>query len=99
MPVADGRKVVATAGTRVQLSSGSTAIRSVEITALPTNTGVVAVGGTTVSAVAGAERGILLSAGARVRFDADDQVDDLNQIWIDATASGEGVTYLLTAEA
>lgn len=99
MPLGDGRKTVTVAGTAERLSAQSVAIRSVEITALPANTGKIAVGGSTAKATVAAERGTILNAGATKRLDADDQVDDLNQVWVDASVSGEGVSYSYTFEA
>jgi hypothetical protein len=100
MPIGDGRKVVAAAGTREQLSTSSVGIRSVDITALSTNTAIVVVGGPTVVAAAGTRRGVALAAGQTQSYDADqDLVDDLNQVWLDAVTSGEGVSYAYTYEA
>lgn len=83
-----GRKTVTTAGTAVQLPGAD--VGQVEVQALFANTGKIAVGGSGVSAVAGSEAGILLSAGQTQTVD----VSDLKEVWIDATVSGEGVTYL-----
>lgn len=100
MPIGDGRKVVAVAGTREQLSSTSVGIRGIDITALSSNTNPVVVGGPTVVAAVGTRRGVALAAGQLMSFDAvQDQVDDLNQIWLDAVTSGEGVSYAYTYEA
>jgi hypothetical protein len=96
MPIGDGRAVVATAGTRVQVSVPSIAITSAAITALETNVGKIVIGGPTVVAAAGTRRGTPLAAGETYSIDRDDQVDDLSQVWIDATANGDGVSYSYT---
>jgi hypothetical protein len=98
MPIGDGRKIVTTAGTAVPLSATSVGVTSVAITALSTNTGVIVVGGSTVVASAATRRGTPLSAGGTATLSRDDQVDDLSQVWLDATVSGEGVTYSYTYE-
>lgn len=87
--ISDGRAVVATAGTRVPLAA-STAVKHAIITALETNVGVIRVGGATVAAgPAGSERGIPLRARDSVSLPCDNLAD----IKIDATVSGEGVEY------
>ena len=87
--ISDGRAVVATAGTRVPLAA-STAAKHAIITALETNVGVIRVGGATVAAgPAGSERGIPLRARDSVSLPCDNLAD----IKIDATVSGEGVEY------
>lgn len=87
--ISDGRTVVATAGTRVALAA-STAAKHVVITALETNAGVIRVGGGTVAAgPAGSERGIPLRARDSVALPCDNLAD----IKLDATVSGEGVEY------
>jgi hypothetical protein len=88
MPLLGGRKTVTTAGTRVQLPEGH--VGQVELQALKTNTGNIAVGGAAVVAAAGSESGILLTAGQTETVD----VTDLKDVWIDSTVSGEGVSYL-----
>lgn len=85
---ADNRKTVTTAGTRVQLAS-STACKWVIIQALRDNTGVIAVGGSTVVAASGTERGSMLYAGDSVTV----LTSNLNTIYLDSTVNGEGVNY------
>lgn len=89
--IADGRKVVAIAGTRVQLAS-TTPCKRVTITAETDNTGVVVVGGPGVIASLATRVGIPLSAGDVYWED----VTDLSLIWLDATVSGDGVTFVYT---
>lgn len=88
--VGDSRRVVTTAGTRVQLAtSGIAGLRSIAITALSTNTGIIAVGGSTVVAAAGTRTGVALAAGATVSLD----IADITDVWLDSTVNGEGVSY------
>lgn len=85
----DGRTTVTTAGTRVALAS-STVVKEVIITAETDNTGIVVVGGSTCVAALATRRGIPLNAGDSVSF----QITNLNAISLDATVSGDGVTYV-----
>lgn len=83
-----------TAGTRRRLTDGTFdqpagPIGSVAVQAMQFNTGVVVVGGANVVAAAGTRRGVYLAAGASFVCD----VDDLADVWVDATVSGEGVTF------
>jgi len=89
--IADGRKVVATAETAVQLSATSVTCKRVFIQAEETNTGNIVVGGSTVVAKADTtRRGLLLfpSQGEWLN------VNNLNLVYIDATVSTDGVTYV-----
>lgn len=91
--IGDGRKTVTTAGTAVALAATEPtagAIRSLVVTALSTNTGVICVGGTTVLAAAGTRRGTPLAASGSVSLDFS---GGLTQIFIDSTVNGEGVSY------
>lgn len=95
MNVADGRKTVTTAGTRVKLSSESLSIESVAITALEGNEGTVCVGGKTVVAKLETRTGVPLAAKQTVSIDT----DDIGDIWIDSTKNGEGVSWLAVTDA
>jgi len=86
----DGRQVVAEAGTRVQLSSTSTKVSKVVVSAIPTNANYITVGGSTVVAAAGTETGKVLYPGDSETF----FVDNLTKIYIDAVVSGNGCTYI-----
>jgi len=88
--VRDGRKTVAAAGTAEKIASTHTACRKLTIMALLTNTDMVVVGGSTVVASAATRRGIPLSAGMSITLN----VDDLQNVYIDAVVSGEGVSYI-----
>lgn len=96
--LADGIKVVTTAGTRVQLPtlSAGTEAKTVLVQALSTNEGTIVVGANTVVAAAGTHatptrRGAAIAAGGVVTL----QIIDPGAIWIDATTSGDGVSYLV----
>jgi hypothetical protein len=80
----NGNKVVTTAGTRVTLAA-STTIRAVTIKALSTNTGIIYIGDTS----AAAANGFQLRAGESVSL----SLTNLSTINLDASVSGEGVTY------
>lgn len=81
-----GTKVVTTAGTGVVLAA-STPSKFVVIRALLANTGTIYVGGSDVDKTT--QNGVSLEAGqATVSF-----VDNLADIWIDATVNGEGVGF------
>jgi hypothetical protein len=80
-----GVTTVTTAGTQVALGS-STAIDSVTIKALSTNTGLIYVGTSTVSSADGFQ----LSAGDSVSLD----VDNLTDVYVDSAVDTEGVSYL-----
>lgn len=88
--IADGIKNVTTAGTAVALVSASTLCRMVQIQARPENTGTIVVGASTVVAASGTRRGIALVPGASVAI----RVTDLANLYLDATVSGEGVSYV-----
>lgn len=84
----DGRKIVTTAGTR-ELLAQHTPCSSVLITAETDNTGTVVVGGKTVVAALATRRGTPLTAGEPYAAD----IANLNEIYLDSTVSGDGVTY------
>jgi hypothetical protein len=88
--IGDGRTTVTNTGTRVQLSLTSVPCKKVVITGEDDNTGVVVVGGATVVAAQATRRGTpLVALQSDVFF-----VDNLNKLYIDATVSTEGVTYV-----
>ena len=86
--IGDGRKVTVSAGTSVALAS-STAAKWVTVTAETDNSGVVVVGGSTVVAALATRRGIPLMAGDSCTL----PIDDLADVYIDSTVSGDGVTF------
>src|SRR3990167_737825 len=80
--------LVTTAGTREQLASQ--ACKRVIITALPDNTGIIAIGDVNVVAsLTATARGVLLFATQSQQF----FITNTNLLYIDASVSGEGVTY------
>lgn len=83
--VISGQTTVTNAGTRVALG-GSTSILGVTIKAKLINTGYIYVGNNAVTSA----NGYILSAGDIVNIDVDNLVD----IFIDSSVSGEGVSYL-----
>ena len=82
--IINGQKTVATAGTAEALST-STRVRSITIKSLPTNTGNVFVGTSTVNS----SNGYILGLGEGVDLD----VDDLAAIFIDSAVDGDGVSF------
>jgi hypothetical protein len=86
--IANGRKTVTAAGTAEALGS-TTAMRSVIVQALRNNTGVIVVGGSGVIAAVGTRTGVSLQAGETTTV----RINDLAKVFIDATVSGEGVSY------
>lgn len=82
-----GSKTVATAGTDVALAT-STACKRLIIQAYASNTGVIAFGASGVDAAA-AGTGAVLSPGDSVDF----YIDNLADVYIDSTVSGEGVRF------
>ncbi len=90
----NGRKVVAVAGTPEPLSATSIAVSVVTVTAETDNTGIVVAGGATGLVAALATRTATpLAAGDTCEFTAKDGVDELGDVWLDVTVSGDGVTY------
>lgn len=88
--IVDGRKVVASAGTAEALASSSTLVSYIIITAETNNTGVIAVGASTVDETVGTRRGVPLNAGDSISLGAVDLAD----VYLDSATSGDGVTYL-----
>ena len=87
--VGHGVKTVASAGTDEALAS-STPAKWVTVQAQTDNSGNIAVGGPGVDATEATGTGILLSAGESITL----AVDNLMDVYIDASVSGEGVRYL-----
>jgi hypothetical protein len=101
MPIGDGRKVVAAAGTREQLSTSSVGIRSASTSPRCRRTRASWSSAARRSSPRPARAAVWRwRRGRRTSYDAEqDQVDDLNQVWLDAVTSGEGVSYAYTYEA
>jgi len=90
--IVDNRKVIATAGTRLQLIAASTPCKSVVVQALVTNGKIVAVGGVTVVAAEGSEKGFMLQPGQAVEIN----ISNVNKLYIDARTAGNGVSFFYT---
>ena len=88
--IKDGRKTVASAGTRERLVSSNTPCKVVTITALIANTNEVVIGGSTVVASAGTRSGVPLFAGQSVTL----YIEDLYALYIDSVTNGEGVSFI-----
>lgn len=93
--VADGVKVVASAGTDVALSATSLKVKRVTIQAQIDNTSGVAIGGSGVDATVATGTGELLYAGdAPIEMIPEDgDTLDLADIYVDSLVSGEGVRF------
>ena len=85
-----GRQVVTTAGTPERLSDVPFAVARVDIFGLDANTDRIYVGDHAVSAVASNQQGAPLSALEQLWFENVNMDDS----WIDAAVSGEGVTWI-----
>ncbi len=90
MTIGDGRKVVSAASTAVALVTSSTKADIVVVTAETDNTGLIAVGTTTVVAALATRRGTPLAAGDTAVL----PIKDLADVYIDATVTGDGVTFV-----
>jgi len=95
-----GNATVTTAGTPVQLSTSTTKATVLTITAKSTNTGTIWIGGSTVSAAN--KIGIPLGPppaagqpGGSITFNPAGNAAfyTLSEFYLDATVSGEGVSY------
>lgn len=96
MNLISGKKVIATAGTPLQLvSTVGTFAKKLTITPFSANTGVIAIGGSAATTVANATIGSqqgLVAIKAATPLELYDV--DLSQVWVDASVNGEGVSYL-----
>ncbi len=86
--IGHGVKTITAAGSDEALA-GSISCKRVTIQAQTDNTGFIAVGATGVDATVATGTGILLSAGDVFEMD----IDNLADIFIDATVTGDGVRY------
>ena len=86
----NGRRTVTTPGTAVALASSATCAW-VSVSALPSNTGKVAIGGIGVLATPGSETGLVLAPGGSLTV----PVDDIAAVFVDAVVPGEGVSFLV----
>lgn len=86
----NGRRTVTTPGTAVALASSATCAW-VSVSALPSNTGKVVIGGIGVLATPGSETGLVLAPGGSLTV----PVADIAAVFVDAVVPGEGVSYLM----
>ena len=84
--ITSGRKVVTTAA---RLVAVNTPCKLPIITAETDNTGIIAVGGSTVVAAEGTQQGNLLLAGESITL----PIDDVYDVYIAASVSGDGVSF------
>ena len=88
--IGGGRATVTTATTAEVLTTANTSVAWVIIQAETNNTGLIAVGDSSVVAAAGTQsNGVILSAGESVTL----PVADINDLYIDSTVSTDGVMY------
>ena len=87
--VSDGIRTT-TAGTAVALLASATTCKKITITALPNNTDLVVIGGTTVVASSDGRRGVPLFSGSSLTL----EIDDVNKVFIDSIVTGEGVSFI-----
>src|SRR4051794_3191243 len=85
-----GRKIVTTAGTKVQLSTTSVECAWIQIVAETDNTGIITFGDSEVVGVLASRKGVPLNAGDSEVI----PVDNLTDIYLDTTVNGDGVTYI-----
>lgn len=89
-----GQQVVAAAGTPVKLPDFRVGEDcSLVIKAKKTNTGIIGVGYSSVTAALSATDNFQLEAGEAVKL----KVDSPAKVWIDASVSGEGVEFITEA--
>ena len=81
-----GQKTVAAAGTAEAVVSSETDYNMVQINALPTNTGNVYIGDSSVSS----STGYVLDAGDTIIL----PIKDLSTIYVDADTAGEGISWI-----
>ena len=85
-----GRKTVTAAGTAEKLSSTSIPVHWVRITAEEDQEKSVAIGGSNLKAKAAERNGYPLAKGEDLEL----KDINLNQIYVDAETSGDGVTFI-----
>lgn len=93
-----GEKDVATAGTRVQLSSSDIDYHSLLVCAKEENTGIIVVGGVDVIASQSTRNSTYLEAGDCRYYSGTkgDYNGNLSYHYLDSTVNGEGITYEYT---
>lgn len=89
--VITGRQTVATAGTRVQLTTRDIPVGLVMLIGETDNTGTVTYGGSQVVDATATRRGQALTSGQASQWVP---VSNLNKIWLDSSVNGDGITYV-----
>ena len=93
-----GTKTVTTAGTAVALTATSTDATTLIVCGDSGNTGKIVVGAAPVG-TAGAQQGVVLSAGQCVPLYMQRSVIDISTVKVDSTVNGEEATYFWMNEA
>lgn len=93
-PRGTGRKVVATPGTAVQVSSASVPCQFVRVTALESNQNVVVIGDSGVVAGADADANSDREGTPLMPNESHDfPVNNPNKLWLDSVIANDGVTW------
>ena len=88
--IISGRKVVTTAGTAEKLVSSVTHCYRVDISADLGNTNPIVIGGSTVVAASGSQKGIVLIPGNDPRTIL---INDVSKIYVDSITSGDAAVF------
>lgn len=88
--IVSGRKAVSNAGTAEQLLSTVTHCYRVDVSADLGNTNPVVLGGSTVVAAEGSQKGIVLIPGNAPRTIL---IDDVSKIYVDSITDGDAVCF------
>lgn len=96
----DLRKVVTSAGTAVALNSTAIQYKQATVCAETDNTGNITVGASTVVAAQATRRGTPLAAGDcyTLKCDNSNICGNLQEVYIDSTVNGDGVTVHYTQQ-
>ena len=86
----DGRRVVASAGSRVSLVGSAVLAHGLVLSALEGNTRPVTIGGSTVDGSVASRSGVPLAPGAFMAYS--DKVE-LSAVYLDVVVGGEGVSF------
>ena len=98
--IIQGSKDVTTAGTREQLITVATSVRTVIIQSKRANTDNIFVGDSNISSTTG----ISIAPGDSISFDppkdkhGTNSLFDLSDFWLDSAVNGEGVTFIYTTD-
>ncbi len=93
--VHNGSKTVTTSGTPVPLSATKVMCNWILMHPLAANTGIIYIGGSTVTSTSGVAMGV---GNSDVLWpSAGSNMYDLSTIYIDASVSGEGIQFIYTS--